>query len=104
MELFNLHREYLVMFIRKSVLSYNQQEALIDDITKLVGPELEPLFLLRERYYNEKAIVNRDIRKQNKKIKRKLVIFIPDDLSSSDDESPQPYFRKSHYNFSMYKQ
>lgn len=104
MELFNLHREYLVKFIQKSVLSYNQQEALIDDINKLVGPELEPLFLLRERYYNEKAIVNRDIRKQNKKIKRKLVIFIPDDLSSSENESPQTYVRKSHYNFSIYNQ
>jgi len=100
MELFNLHRDYLYKSIRKSVLSDNQQESLLADINKLTGPELEPLFLLRERYYTEKAIENRNIRKQNKKIKRKLAIFIPEDLSSEED-SPQPYVRKSHFNFSM---
>jgi hypothetical protein len=102
MELFKLHRDSLCKFIRNSVLSDHQQESLLDDINTLTGPQLEPLFLLRERYYTEKAIANRELRKQYKKITRKLVIFIPDKLSSSsEDDSPHPYIRKSHFNFSI---
>ena len=88
------------MFIRRSPLTDDQQDCLLHDIKQLVGPELQPVFDIRERFYLQRALTRRGIRRQQKKYQRSNALSINTDL---DNEYYKPIRRQSHFNFSLHK-
>ncbi len=95
-ELFRLHVNYLCTFIKESYLDDTIKEQLLYDIKQLHGPHLEPLFVIRERYYDEKAILNKELRRNRLALRRQNTLY---DLNHDYKATSIPIKRQSHFNF-----